>query len=74
MYDDTIKTRQDMVWMRERLEKGEAAFLDCKQRLHALEMDRVELNGKLGLIIVGVSACFTALLHVAGWVVSHIWK
>ena len=74
MYADTLKTRQDMEWVRERLEKGEVAFNECKKRLRSLEQDQIKLDGKLGLIILAVSGCFTAVLHTVGWIVSHIWK
>jgi len=76
-YDDTLKTRRDLEWIRERLEKGDKRLDDCDERMDRsseklgdLESELKLLKGKLGLIVVILSVCFTAALHAVGWIIS----
>ena len=74
MYNDTLKCAWTMTQVKERLEKGDEALDDHEGRLVSLEVDQKLLSGKLGIIILGMSICFTAALHAIGWIVSHVWK
>lgn len=81
MYDDILKTCRDMGWVRERLERGDKRLDNCDERMDKsseklgdLESELKLLNGKLGLIVVILSVCFTAALHAIGWIISHFWK
>ena len=74
MYDDVLKTSWTLDIVKERLEKGDETLDDHTERLRTLEGDQKLLNGKLGIIVLLASICFTAVLHVVGWLVSHFWK
>ena len=74
MYNDTLKCAWTMDQVKERLEKGDEALDDHEGRLVTLEVDQKLLSGKLGIIVLGMSICFTAALHAIGWIVSHVWK
>ena len=74
MYNDTLKCAWTMTQVKVRLEKGDEALDNHEGRLVSLEVDQKLLSGKLGWIVLGMSICFTAALHVIGWVVSHFWK
>jgi hypothetical protein len=74
MYNDTLKCAWTMTQVKERLEKGDEALDDHEGRLVSLEVDQKLLKGKLGWIVLGMSLCFTAALHVIGWIMSHFWK
>ena len=78
MYGKTIKSARDITWIRERLEKGDERQDKCDERLdksgkrlNDLETEQKLLKGKLGLVVLILSACFTAALHAIGWFVSH---
>lgn len=80
-YRKTIETARDITWLRERLEDGDERMNICDKRmdrtsdkLSVLEAEQKLLIGKLGLVVLGLSAIFTAALHVIGWVVAHFWK
>ena len=79
MYGKTIKTARDITWIRERLEKGDKRLDNCDERmdksgkrLNDLETEQKLLKGKLGMVVLILSACFTAALHGIGWLVSHL--
>lgn len=74
MYLDIRKCAWTMSQVKERLEKGDEALDNHEGRLVSLEVDQKLLSGKLGLIVLGMSICFTAALHAIGWLVSHFWK
>ena len=81
MYTASIKAEESISWMRERLEKGDDRLDNCDkrmdksgERLSCLEGEWKLLKGKLGLFVLILSGCFTAVLHGIGWVVAHFWK
>jgi len=80
MYVKTVETARDITWLRERLEHGDKRMDNCDKRmdessekLDVLETEQKLLKGKLGLVVLILSAIFTAALHAIGWVVSHLW-
>lgn len=74
MYTKVLKTDWTLGIVKERLEKGDKTLCSHAKRLRTLEGDQKLLSGKLGLIVLGMSICFTAALHAVGWIVSHFWK
>lgn len=74
MYNDTLKCAWTMTQVKERLEKGDETLDDHSERIRSLEGDQKLLSGKLGIIVLGMSICFTAALHAIGWIISHFWK
>lgn len=74
MYTKVLKSDWTLDLVKERLEKGDETLGNHEGRLGTLEGDQKLLRGKLGFIVLGMSVCFTAALHVIGWIVSHFWK
>ena len=74
LYLNVKKCAWTMDQVKERLEKGDGTLDNHEGRLVSLEVEKELLNGKLGWIVLGMSICFTAALHVIGWIVSHFWK
>ena len=74
MYDSTLIACESLKWIRARLDKGDVKLADCDERLGVLEDERILLKGKLGIIVVVMSVCFTAALHTIGWFVQIIGK
>ena len=74
MYKNTLIACESINWIRERLDKGDVKLNSHCKRLLALEGDQILLKGKLGIIVVVLSLCFTAALHAIGWFVQVIGK
>lgn len=74
MYNNVLKTGWTLDQVKERLEKGDETLGDHEDRLVSLEGDQKLLSGKMGMIVLGMSVCFTAALHAVGWILSHFCK
>lgn len=74
MYTKTLKTDWTIDLIKERLEKGDETLGSYGERIRKLEMDHIEIKGKIGWIVLVMSLCFTGILNAIGWVVSHFWK
>ena len=81
MYTKTIETARDITWLCKRLEKGDTRLDifdtridECRDLLGELEAEQKLLKGKLGVVVLILSVCFTAALHAVGWILSHFWK
>ena len=81
MYTKTIETARDITWLCKRLEKGDTRLDifdtridECSDLLGELEAEQKLLKGKLGVVVLILSVCFTAALHTIGWFVQMISK
>ena len=79
MYVKTVETARDITWLRERSERRDKRMDNCdalmtesRERICDLETEQKLLKGKLGFVVLGLSAIFTAALHAIGWIISHL--
>lgn len=62
----------NMVWIKERLEKGDNIFEKYEFRLQDLEKEHSRLKGKLGAFILGLTFFVTLVINSILWGVSHL--
>jgi hypothetical protein len=62
----------NMVWIKERLEKGDNIFEKYESRLRNLEKEHSLMKDKLGSFILGLTFFVTLVINGILWGISHL--
>jgi len=72
MYKSTLKTAEDITWIRRCLQDCDDVQVTHGQRLRDLEIEHSLLKGRLGAFILGLTFIVSLLVNGIMWVWSHL--